>query len=426
LPVTWPVLSARGALITVWSGAMSTDSPPAPSPFTETTARARHAAFAELAAVGPVQRVVLFTGAPVWLVTGYAEAREVLAHPDVVKGGPGGGPHRDALPAHSAAAMDQHLLSADPPDHTRLRRLVSAAFTRRRIDALEPRVRRITDGLLDDMAVAGAGGAPVDLIRAFGYPLPITVISELLGVPARRQDDFREWSTVVANGSMFPAGTFVDAATAMVTYVRELIAEKRADPSDDLLSALIAVHEGGDRLSEDELSSMVFLLLVAGHETTVNLICGGMHALFTHPDQLHLLRAEPGRLPAAVEELLRFDGPLQVTIPSVAAAPVRIGGVTIPAGEMVLPALLAANRDPKKFPEPARLDITRPPAQHLAFGHGIHHCLGAPLARLEGRVALGALIDRFPRLRLAVPAEELAWRPGLLLNGLAALPVALE
>ncbi|MGB8996863.1 MAG: cytochrome P450 [Pseudonocardiaceae bacterium] len=405
---------------------MLADSPPLPSPFTETNGRARHAAFAELAAAGPVQRVVLFTGVAVWLVTGYAEARAVLAHPDVVKGGKGGGPHRDAIPAALAAAMDQHVLSADPPDHTRLRRLVSAAFTRHRINALEPRIRRITEGLLDDMALTGAGGAPVDLVMAVGSPLPLTVISELLGVPERRRDDFRGWSNVAINGSVYPAQTFVDAATALVAYVRGLIAEKRADPSSDLLSALIAVREGGDQLSEDELTSLIFLLLVAGYETTVHLICGGTHALLTHPDQLQLLRAEPDRLPAAVEELLRFNGPVQVATPYLTAAPVRVGGVTIPAGEVVLPALLAANRDPKKFPEPARLDVTRPPTPHLAFGHGIHHCLGAPLARLEGRVAIAALIDRFPRLRLAVPADELVWRPSLLVNGLAALPVALD
>ncbi|MGB9280309.1 MAG: cytochrome P450 [Pseudonocardiaceae bacterium] len=405
---------------------MLADSPPLPSPFTETNGRARHAAFAELAAAGPVQRVVLFTGVAVWLVTGYAEARAVLAHPDVVKGGKGGGPHRDAIPAALAAAMDQHVLSADPPDHTRLRRLVSAAFTRHRINALEPRIRRITEGLLDDMALAGAGGAPVDLVMAVGSTLPLTVISELLGVPERRRDDFRGWSNVAINGSVYPAQTFVDAATALVAYVRGLIAEKRADPSSDLLSALIAVREGGDQLSEDELTSLIFLLLVAGYETTVHLICGGTHALLTHPDQLQLLRAEPDRLPAAVEELLRFNGPAQVATPYLTAAPVRVGGVTIPAGEVVLPVLLAANRDPKKFPEPARLDVTRPPTPHLAFGHGIHHCLGAPLARLEGRVAIAALIDRFPRLRLAVPADELVWRPSLLVNGLAALPVALD
>ncbi|MBA2310546.1 MAG: cytochrome P450 [Pseudonocardiales bacterium] len=409
---------------------MSQGPPPtAPSPFTETTGPARHAAFAELTATGPVQRVTLFTGAPVWVVTGYTEARELLAHPDVVRvsTNPQRAPaYREALPADIAAAMDRHVLSANPPDHTRLRNLVQAAFTRRRTEALEPRIQEITDVLLDGLAAAGADGRPVDLVAAFGYPLPMTVITELLGVPHHRRDDFRRWSAVLVNASMYPAEVFADAATQMVGYIRELIAEKRAEPSDDLLSDLIAVREGGDRLSEDELSSMVQLLLIAGHETTVNLICVGMLALLTHADQLQLLRAEPERLPAAVEELLRYDGPVQVTLPALTAAPVQVGDITIPAGEVVLPAVLAANRDPDRFDEPARFDITRPASSHLAFGHGIHHCLGAPLARLEGRIAIGSLIARFPDLRLADPVAEPARSPGLLMNGLAELQVVLR
>ena len=406
---------------------MTASSHPPPtsgSPFTATTGSARHAALVDLAASGPVQRVTLFTGVPAWVVTGYAEARELLVHPDVVKHR--AYQHRDALPADVTAAMDQHMLSANPPDHTRLRRLVSAAFTGRRTAVLEPRIQEITDTLLDGMAAAGAGGQPVDLVVAFGYPLPITVITEMLGVPSQRRDDFRRWSATVINASVHPTEQFVGAATEMVDYIHELIAEKRAAPADDLLSDLIAVRDGDDRLSEDELSSMVYLLLVAGHETTVNLISNGVYALLTHPDQLQLLRAEPERLPAAVEELLRFDGPLQVTVPSVTAAPVRIGDVTIPAGEVVLPALLAANRDPARVDDPARLDVTRTTTQHLAFGHGIHHCLGAPLARLEGRIAIGSLITRFPNLRLADPATEPLRNPGLLMNGLIELPVVLD
>ncbi|GAB3972475.1 cytochrome P450 [Actinoallomurus acanthiterrae] len=399
------------------------ESPAIATAFAESKSAVRYAAFAELAAAGPVQRVTLFTGVPVWLITGYAEAREALTHPDVIKGKGGDGPHRDAVPAELAAAMDHHLLGADPPDHTRLRRLVSAAFTRRRIDGLEPDIRLIVDALLDDVSAAGEHGAPVDLLAAFGNPIPLTVISELLGVPADRRGDFQEWTKVAINGSVHPAETFVAAATSLISYIRELIDQKRADPSDDLISALVAVSADGDRLSENELTSMVFLLLVAGYETTAHLICGGMQTLLTHPDQLELVRAEPDRLPAVVEELLRFNGPAQVATPYRTAAPVRIGGVTIPAGEVVLPALLAADRDPRQFPDPEGLDVTRRPASHLAFGHGIHHCLGAPLARLEARIALGALIDRFPKLRLAVPPEELTLQAGLLINGLTALPV---
>jgi cytochrome P450 len=305
-----------------------------------------------------------------------------------------------------------------------VRRLVASAFTQHRTERLAPRVQAVTDALLDDMAAAAPG--PVDLVASFGYPLPIMVISDLLGGPPGDLEEFRSWTKVLVNLSLYPPETYLVAATSMVEYARGQIAEKRGRPADDLLSALVAARDGGDRLSEDELSSMVFLLLVAGHETTVNLLCSGTHALLTHPDQLALLRAEPERMPAAVEELLRFDGPLMVTIPFVARAPVQLAGTAIPAGEVVLPALLAANRDAQRFPEPDRLDITRPSAPHVAFGYGVHHCLGAALARLEGRIALAPLIARFPGLRLADPATEPARAPGLVMNGMPALPVLLD
>ena len=401
----------------------SVTSQTAPSPFTETTGPARHAAYTELAATGPVQKIMLFTGVPAWVVTGYAETRELLAHPELVK--TLRGPHMDEMPPDLNAAMNTHLLSTNPPDHTRLRRLVTAAFTVRRVEALAPRVQDIADALLDDLTAAGADGRPVDLVEGFGFPLPITVITELLGIPPGDRADFRRWSSIIVNGNAHPSEVYVDAVRSIVGYVRELIAAKRTDPGDDLLSALIAVHEGSERLSEDELTSMAILLLVAGHETAVNLIVSGTLALLRHPEQLALLRAEPERLPGAVEELLRYDGPLQVTFPAVTAAPIEVGGVTIPAGDVVLPALLAANRDPARFHAPDRLDVTRTSNSHLAFGHGLHHCVGATLARLEGRIALGSLLARFPGLRLADPAAEPARNPGLLMNGLIALPVVL-
>lgn len=229
-------------------------------------------------------------------------------------------------------------------------------------------MRQITDRLLDDMSATGASGEAVDLFEALGYPLPMTVLGELLGASPARRSDFQQWSAVVINGAAYAAETFIDAAAAMVDYIRDLNKEKRAEPADDLLSALITVHEGSDRLTQDELTSMVFLLVAAGYETTAHLICSGAHALLTHPDQLQLLRAQPDLLPGAVEEILRFDGPAQVTIPSVTAAPIRLGEIIIPAGEVVLPAPLATNRDPNRFPEPARFDITRTPNQHLEAG----------------------------------------------------------
>jgi cytochrome P450 len=380
----------------------------------------RHAVYAALAATGPVHRVVLPTGNPAWLITGHHEVRDALHDPRLVKSEPV--PSRDWPPPGVFAAMAQHMLNRNPPDHTRLRRLVAAAFTRRHVEELAPRIQQITDELLDTLA----GLAQADLIASFAGPLPITVICELLGVPTHRRTEFRAWSDTLVAGMMADPREFDVAAAAMVNHLRELVATKRADPAGDLLSALVAVREGADRLSEDELTSMGFLLLVAGHETTVNLIGNGVYALLTHPEQLALLRAEPHRLPAAVEELLRFDGPVQLTSFRVASEPVQIGGVTIAAGQIVIAALLSANRDPQRFTHPDVLDLTREDNPHLAFGHGIHHCLGAPLARLEGRIALGTLLTRFPRLRLAAPAQQLTWRPGLLMNGLTALPVAVD
>ena len=259
----------------------------APSPFTETTATARYKAFDELVATGPVQRVTLFTGVTVWLITGHAEVRQVLSSPNVVKSYTAA-PHSDHVPEWLVAAMNQHVLSANPPDHTRLRRMVNAVFTRRRVEALEPRIAEISAGLLDKMA---AGDGPVDLVAGYSYPLPITVISELVGVPGLQRDRFRELSTVVSSGPLYTPEQYIAAATDMVELIRSMIEEKRAVPGTDLLSDLIAVRDGGDQLSDDELSSMVFLLLVAGHETTVNLITNSAYALLTDPDQAAKLRA---------------------------------------------------------------------------------------------------------------------------------------
>jgi cytochrome P450 len=393
--------------------------PAAPSPFTETTATARYKAFDELLATGPVQLVTLFTGIPVWLVTGYAEARQVLSSPNVVKSYTDG-PHAEHVPAELVAAMNQHVLSSNPPDHTRLRRMINAVFTRRRVEALEPRISQISAGLLDEM---GKADGPADLVAGYSYPLPITVISELVGVPGLRRDRFRELSKVLTSAPLYSPEQYIDSATEMVALVRALIEEKRSAPGTDLLSDLIAVRDGGDQLSDDELSSMVFLLLVAGHETTVNLISNSAYALLTHPDQAAKLRADRSLIPGAVEEMLRYDSPVMVPIPATTNAPVQAGDVTIPAGQVVLPVLSAANRDSVRFEGPGKLDVTRKDNAHMAFGHGIHHCLGAPLARLEGRIAITHLLDRFPDLRLADPVAEPGRYPSLLMNGMPHLPV---
>ncbi|ONI83022.1 cytochrome [Actinosynnema sp. ALI-1.44] len=392
------------------------------SPFLETSPSARQAKFAELVESGPVHHTTLFTGVPVWLVTGHAETRQLLTHPNVVKSLTEV-PHREHTSDDLIRATNTHMLASNPPDHTRLRKLVSAAFTRRRIDELEPRIKQLSASLLDEMATQGG---PVDLLAGYGYPLPITVICELIGVPSIRRDEFRELSQIAMTGPMRTVEVYLAAVTKLIELIRTMIEVKRATPADDLLSALIAVRDDGDKLTDDELTSMIYLLLIAGHETTVNLIVNGVYTLLKHPEQLAALRADPSLVASAVEELLRYDSPVMVSIPAVTNGPVEIGDVTIPPGSVVLAALASANRDPHRFAAPDTMDITRPDNSHVTFGHGIHHCLGAPLARLEARIAFTDLLDRFPSLRLADPAEEPARYPGLLLNGMARLDVLID
>jgi cytochrome P450 len=316
------------------------------------------------------------------------------------------------------------MLDRDPPDHTRLRSLVSKVFTPRVVEGLRPHIQEIVDGLLQ--RVAGAGS--MDLIEAFAYPLPVMVICELLGVPLEDHERFKGWSLDMARGLdaiMLPVDSEVArrsgaARHALSGYFRGLIAERRASPRGDLLSALIAAEEAGDKLSEDELLASCILLLVAGHETTVNLIGNGTLALLRHPEQLRRLREDPGLITSAVEELLRYDGPVQRTA-RMPSTDVTIGGRTISKGEMVMPFIGAADRDPAQFPDPDRLDITRSDNRHIAFGLGIHFCLGAPLARAEGQIAINTLVQRLPTLALATGRPE--YRQSLTLRGLKALPV---
>ena len=377
---------------------------------------------ARLRARRPVTPVVLPGGMGTWLITGYAEARAALADPRLSKHMPGWHPEPDSI----FAALDLHMLNSDPPDHERLRRLVNKAFTARRIERLRPRITAITAGLLDDISARGvhAAGLEVDLLASFAFPLPITVICELLGVPAGDRDDFRAWSATIVSNTAAP-GVFQAHATAMIRYFTALLAAKRREPGDDLLSALVAARDEEDRLSENELLSMAFLLLVAGHETTVNLIASGVLVLLLNPAELARLRAEPALIGGAVEELLRYVNPVNHTTFRCAAEPVEIGGVRISRYDPVLIALSGANRDPARFGDPDRLDLGRDSAGHLAFGHGIHYCLGAPLARLEAEIAFTGLLRRFGSIRLAVPAASLRWRPSTLIRGLEALPVRL-
>ena len=307
----------------------------------------------------------------------------------------------------------------DPPDHTRIRRLVSRAFTPRRIAQLREPIRKTADQLLD--AIAPHGRA--DLIASYAAPLPITVICDLLGVAPEDRRDFRAWTDALVAPDPAQPSRAKEAVGGMLAFFTQLIARKRAEPADDLLSALIAVRDEEDRLSEDELMSLAFLILFAGYENTVHLIGNATLALLSHPDQLAALRADPARLGGAVEELARYDGPAPLAIRRFPTEDITIGGVTIPAGETVLLSLAAAHRDPHRFTDPDRLDIGRDATGHLALGHGIHYCLGAPLARMETEIALAALLERFPRLDLDVPYGELRWRPSMRARGLLSLPV---
>ncbi|WKD30742.1 cytochrome P450 family protein [Streptomyces xanthophaeus] len=373
-----------------------------------------------LRAAGPVHRLVL-GGERTWLVVGHEEARQALAHPGLSKNWLGSELFTSTTPVPAVATS---MLDTDPPHHTRLRRLVAREFTARRVESLRPRVRQITDELLDAMAARPDRRA--DLIASFAVPLPMTVICELLGVPGLDRERFRYWSGEIV-APLDGVGADPRAVEEMTSYLLELVAAKAQDPGDDLLSALIRTRdEDGGRLSPDELIGMAFLLLVAGHETTVNLIGNGVRALLAHPLQLAALRADPdGLIDGAVEEMLRYDGPVQHATYRFAAADLELGGVTITAGSSVLVALAAADRDPARFaqPGPDVFDIRRSGPGHLAFGHGIHFCLGAPLARMEGRIAVRALLERFPDLAGDPDAGPPDWLPGTLMRGVTRLPL---
>ncbi|MFD8999795.1 cytochrome P450 [Streptomyces sp. NPDC059582] len=373
-----------------------------------------HPVYARLRERGPVHRVRL--PAPeayeTWLVVGYEEARAALADPRLAKDG-----NKIGMTFHDDEQIGRHLLIADPPEHTRLRRLVSRAFTMRRVELLRPRIQQITDELLDAMLPHGSA----DLVESLSFPLPITVICELLGVPEIDRMDFRKLSTE----AVAPAGTESehDVFARLGQYLDGLIEDKRrTGRGEDLLSDLMwATAEDGDRLSPSELRGMAFILLVAGHETTVNLITNAVHALLRHPGQLAAVRADTSLVDGVVEETLRHEGPVENATFRFAAEPVVIGGTPIAAGEAVMIGLVAADRDPDRFPAPDRFDIHRDTRGHLAFGHGVHFCLGAPLARLEARTAIRSLLERAPGLALAGPAGE--WLPGMLMRGVRSLPV---
>lgn len=376
-----------------------------------------HDVYRRLRDTAPVHRITGADGNPAWVVTRYQDVRDALTDPrlSVDKRYAKEGNYQGlTLPP----ALDANLLNMEAPDHTRIRRLVVRAFTARRVEQLRAPIRETADRLLDALGPHGT----TDLIASYAAPLPITVICDLLGIPDRHRRDFRVWTdTLVAPDPSRPQDAKA-AVVAMLGFFGELLADKREEPADDLLSDLIAVRDEGDRLSEDELTSLAFLILFAGYENTVQLIGNAVLALLRHPEQLDALRADPKRIAAAVEEFHRFEGPALLAIRRFPTEDMTIGGVPVPAGETVLLSLAAANRDPARFPDPDRLDLSRDTSGHLALGHGVHHCLGAPLARAETEIALTALLERFPELALA--DGEPRWRRSLRARGLLALPVS--
>jgi cytochrome P450 len=377
--------------------------------------------YARLRAESPVHRMKQSFWLPtVWVVSRYAD---VLA---VLKDDRFSNDFTSKMPwtPRSTRALTHTMLNRDPPDHTRLRALVNKAFTPRVVEAMRTRVQALCNDLLDAAEARG----DVGLVRDYALPVPLTIISELLGVPKEDRQQFAGWSKKVAAGT---SGNLVDlllgqpALFRSVRYLRKLIARRREEPGDDLVTALVEAEEAGDRLSEDELVGMVALLLLAGYETTINLVAVGTLTLVQHPEERARFLAEADLLESAVEELLRYTSPADIAAFRIAREDVTVAGTAIPRGAIVLCALSSANRDERQFPEPDRLDLGRDPNRHLAFGGGPHFCVGAPLARLEGQIALATLFRRFPNLRLGVPAESLRWRRALIFRGLDELPIEL-
>lgn len=376
--------------------------------------------YAGLRAESPIYRArVGAMGA--WLVTRYDDVLSVLKDPRFVKEQRkvAGASQRLWMPKF-VQVLETNMLDQDDPNHARLRGLVHKAFTPRRIEELQPRIQAIADQLLD----AQRGNTRMDLIESFALPLPLTVIAELLGVPIADRRHFQRWShTFLLPPTLPNLLRALPAIWQFIRYLRRQLDQRRTQPRDDLLTALVEAEEGGDRLSQDEQVAMVILLLIAGHETTVNLIASGTLALLQHPDQLDLLRERPELIKSAIEELLRFANPVETATERFAGEDLILIGQQIRRGDLVLAVLASANRDERHFAQPDLLDITREKNRHLAFGYGIHFCLGAPLARMEGQIAIGTLLRRLPHLRLAVPAETLCWRPTPVVRGLESLPV---
>ncbi|MFC4147356.1 cytochrome P450 [Micromonospora mangrovi] len=398
---------------------------PASELYTDEFAADPYPTFARLRDEAPVCPV----GSPrfdSYLITRMDDARAALTDPRLSKDLYGPGQHYLRIFGPNSEGLNRNMLNSDPPEHTRLRRIVSQAFAPRRIEALRPRVAQIVDDLLDKIVPQGQA----ELMHDFAIPLPMRVISELLGIPVADHDPVLDWTQVIrTSGSsgrtpQEDRAAVQDAQLRLHHYFVDLVKAKRADPADDLISALISACDQDGKLSESELVTTSFLLLFAGHQTTADFIGNAVVALLTHPDQLDLLRARPELLPSAIEELLRFDGPLPVASPRIATEDVDYRGVHIPSGSIVGVVINAANHDPAHFTEPDRLDLCRERGPHVGFGYGVHYCLGVSLARMEAQLGIGALLRRLPGLRLGTPVAQLRRLPAASpFRGLLELPV---
>lgn len=385
-----------------------------------------HQHFAWMRQEAPVYEAKLTRWKRVYLITRYEDVEATFKDPHLTKDPNNAkskkGQSGEIWMPKAFQPLMHNMLNSDEPDHRRLRNLVHKAFTPRMIINLAPRIEVIANDLLDK----AERKSEVEFIRDYALPLPVTVIAEMIGIPAEDRAQFRAWAhQIIVNPTPLNMIRALPAIWRFLKYIRQLADKRRVDPQDDLLTRLVEAEDEGDKFTEDELLGMVFLLLVAGHETTVSLIANGTLALLSNPDQFNLLRSQPHLIESAVEELLRYDGPLQTAEMSYARETFNLHGVTIPQGSIVLAAILSANRDETVFENANDLDIARTPNKHLAFGKGIHYCLGAPLARLEGKIAFCTLLQRYPNLRLRIPPEEIRFQSMMMLHRLEILPVAL-
>jgi len=382
-----------------------------------------HSFLRTLSDTAPVQRVLLPDGTESYWVTRYEEVAACLEDHErfssqVTKAVRSPAIQNSQALIRKDPTLRFTMINRDPPDHTRMRKLVVRAFSARRVDALRPRIAERAEGLLDQMAAASG---PVDLVKGYAFPLPVGVICDLLGVP---ESDSQTFGGMISRLIGAAGGQqALDAITELKDFMTAKLEEKRHHPADDVLTGMVEAAREEGLLSPEELPAMALQLLTAGHETSIYLISGGTLRLLQHPDQLALVQKDPSLLGNAVDELLRFDPPPVPGVFRYAAEEVTVGGTTIPKGSLVILSVAAANRDRSRFADPDSLDVTRPDIDHMAFGHGIHYCLGARLAKMEGEIALGSLFQRFPDLRLAIPFEEVRWKPLNFLRGLVELPV---